>query len=128
MEGRATVAGRSGPGLTAAQFHILLALTDGELHGYEIMRVSARDSQGAMKLGPTTLYRSLRGLLERGLIEESDRRPDPEQDDERRHYYRLTPSGWAAARRETERLRALVRIAERKALAAPPRQRPAGQP
>lgn len=115
------------PSLTPAEFQILLALADGERHGYEILQVIARESQGAIRLGPTTLYRSLHRLLEAGLIEEADQRPDPAHDDERRRYYRLSPGGWAAARRETERLRDLVLIAERKALADHPR-RPIGQP
>jgi DNA-binding PadR family transcriptional regulator len=104
-------------GLTPAAYLILLALADGERHGYEIMQAIARESGGAERLGPTTLYRSIRSLLEAGLIEESDERRDPALDDQRRRYYRLTPGGRAAARSETERLRRLLAVAAKKRLA-----------
>jgi DNA-binding PadR family transcriptional regulator len=102
--------------LTPAAFQILLVLASGERHGYEIMIEIARQSQGALRLGPTTLYRTIRALLKAGLIEETDERPDPQLDDQRRRYYRLTHSGWQAVRAETERLRRLVAIAETKPL------------
>src|SRR5947207_8334963 len=71
-------------------FHILVALADRDRHGYSIMQdVSAR-TNGQMKLSPSTLYGAVRRLLETGLIEELDERPDPENDDERRRYYRIT--------------------------------------
>lgn len=98
--------------LSPAVFHILLALTAGERHGYGIMQETARTSDGKVTLGPGTLYRSLRRLLADGLIEESDERPVPELDDERRHYYRLTPFGLQVARAEAQRLASLVRIAQ----------------
>ena len=101
---------------TPPEFSILLALADGERHGYEIMLTIARDSLGGGRVGPTTLYRSIRRLLEKGLIAESDERPDPRLDDQRRRYYRLTPRGLDAARAETARLRRLVLLAEQKAL------------
>lgn len=102
--------------LTLAAFHILLALIGGEKHGYGIMQETARSSDGKVNLGPGTLYRSIRRLQSDGLIEESDERPVPELDDERRHYYRLTPFGLRVARAEAERLAALVRIAQAKQL------------
>jgi DNA-binding PadR family transcriptional regulator len=98
--------------LSPATFHILLALSAGERHGYGIMQETALRSDGKVNLGPGTLYRSLRRLLTDGLIEESDERPVPELDDERRHYYRLTPFGLRVARAEAQRLAALVRLAQ----------------
>jgi DNA-binding PadR family transcriptional regulator len=106
--------------LTPAAFQILLVLAGGERHGYEIMIEVARESRGALRLGPTTLYRTIRTLLKMGLIEETDERPAPELDDQRRRYYRLTPTGREAARTETERLRRLVAVAETKPLSARP--------
>jgi DNA-binding PadR family transcriptional regulator len=106
--------------MTQAAFQILLALAGGERHGYDIMVAIARESGGALRLGPTTLYRTIRGLLKAGLIEETDERPDPTLDDQRRRYYRLTPAGRQAAWAETERLRQLVAVAEAKPLSAPP--------
>jgi DNA-binding PadR family transcriptional regulator len=102
--------------LPTAAFHILLALTGGERHGYSIMQEVVRGSDGKVKLGPGTLYRSIRRLLDDGLIEESNERPVPELDDERRHYYRLTPFGLRVAKAEAERLAELVRAAQRKQL------------
>lgn len=106
--------------LSPAVFHILLALTTGERHGYGIMQEAALRSNGKVIPGPGTLYRSLRRLLTDGLIEESDERPVPELDDERRHYYRLTPFGLQVARAEAQRLAALVRIAETRHLLPQP--------
>ncbi|PWT78268.1 MAG: PadR family transcriptional regulator [Chloroflexi bacterium] len=102
--------------LSPAAFHILLALVDGERHGYGIMQETARHRSGRVTLGPGTLYRSIRRLLADGLIEESDERPVPELDDERRHYYRITAFGLRVAGAEAERLAALVRAAEQKHL------------
>jgi DNA-binding PadR family transcriptional regulator len=90
--------------LTPVAFEILLALADGEQHGYSIMREVGRRSAGAVMLHPGTLYRALARLLESGLIEELEERPDPEKDDERRRYYQLTETGVAVARAEAERL------------------------
>ena len=90
--------------LTPVAFEILLALADGEQHGYSVMREVERRSAGAVALHPGTLYRALARLLEGGLIEELEARPDPEHDDERRRYYRLTPLGIAVARAEAERI------------------------
>jgi DNA-binding PadR family transcriptional regulator len=97
--------------LTAAVFHILIALADGETHGYAIMQEVARRSGGSVRLGPGTLYGAIGRLLEDGLIEESEERPDPEMDDTRRRYYRLTHFGSRVLAAETERLAGLVRAA-----------------
>ena len=94
--------------LTAGDFHILLALAGGDLHGYAIMQEVQRLSEGSVRLGPGTLYRLLKVLLDRGLIAESGERPDPSHDDERRRYYRLTDFGQQVALAETRRLTRLV--------------------
>jgi DNA-binding PadR family transcriptional regulator len=102
--------------LTPAVFHILLALADGERHGYAIMQQVASRTEGKMRLGPGTLYGSIKRMLAEDLIEESDERPDPELDDERRRYYRLTQFGQRVAAAEVERLAKLVRVAKSKSL------------
>jgi DNA-binding PadR family transcriptional regulator len=96
--------------LTPAMFGILLALSAGEKHGYAVMQ-EVRRITGA-KLGPATLYRSIKQLLSAGLIAEADERPDPELDDERRRYYRLTAAGEAIAADEARRLSAIVQAAQ----------------
>ena len=106
--------------LSPAAFHILLALTQGERHGYGIMQETAFSSEGKVKLGPGTLYRSIRRLQADGLIEESDERPVPDLDDERRHYYRLTSFGLRVARAEALRLASLVRMAQSRQLLPQP--------
>src|SRR5919199_4845590 len=105
--------------LTPAMFHILLALADRERHGYGIMQEVAALTDGAMRLGPGTLYRSIKALLDAGLIEESDQRPDPALDDERRRYYRLTARGGRLAAAEAERLARLVDVARSRRVLAP---------
>ena len=90
--------------LTAVAFEILLALADGDLHGYSIMREVSDRSGGTVTLHPGTLYRALARLLESGLIEELEERPDPAVDDGRRRYYRLTDRGIAVARAEADRM------------------------
>lgn len=102
--------------LTSAVFHILLALTDQERHGYAIMREVAAATQGHTQLGPGTLYGSIKRLLEANLIEESADRPDLALDDERRRYYRLTDFGRRVAEAEATRLSNLVRLAQAKRL------------
>ena len=97
--------------LTPAAFHILLALADGEKHGYAIMQEVAEISGGQVKLGPGTLYGTLKRMLGDGWIEESDERPDPALDDERRRYYRITPLGRKVAQAEAARMRELVELA-----------------
>jgi DNA-binding PadR family transcriptional regulator len=111
------------PTLTDAGFQILLALADGEHHGYEIMQLIART--GGTRLGPTTLYRTIRTLEQAGLVEESDRPVEPD-DDERRRYYRLTDAGREAAQVEIERLRHLLAVAESSALGSWVRPRTVG--
>lgn len=104
--------------LSPAVFHILLALATGERHGYGIMREVSIDTGGAMKLGPGTLYGCLQRMLDSGLVEECDERPDPDLDDERRRYYRATDLGLRAVRREAERLAAAVAAAQAKKVLA----------
>jgi DNA-binding PadR family transcriptional regulator len=97
--------------LPAATFHILIALADGDRHGYGIIQDVAAHTGGALKLSAGTLYRSIQRMLEQGLIVETDERPAPDQDDERRRYYRNTAFGAAVARAEARRLAQLVRLA-----------------
>ena len=89
-------------------FHILVALADRERHGYGIMQDVAARTDGKTRLSPGTLYGSIRRMLEQGLIQETDERPDPALDDERRRYYQITPFGRRVAGAETERLAKLV--------------------
>lgn len=102
--------------LTPVAFEILLALADGEQHGYSIMREVARRSAGAVTLHPGTLYRALARLLESGLIDELDARPSRAEDDERRRYYRLTERGRAVARAEAQRIESQVVAARHRKL------------
>ena len=102
--------------LTPAVFHILLALADEERHGYAIMQEVEGRTEGAVTLGPGTLYGSVKRLLAGGLIEESDDRPDPKMDDERRRYYRLTTFGRRVAQAEAARLASLLAQAQEKHL------------
>lgn len=102
--------------LTPAVFHILLALADSERHGYGIMQEVAARTGGEVRLGPGTLYGSIKRLLAGGLIVESAARPDPALDDERRRYYRLTPFGQRVAVVEAQRLARLVHAARDKRL------------
>lgn len=95
-------------------YQILLALADGERHGYAITRDIAQRTAARMNLEPGNLYRTLKWMLDRNLIEESDRRPAPDVDDERRRYYRITRFGWRVGVAETARLEALVAEAKTK--------------
>ena len=97
--------------LPSATLHILLALGPGEKHGYAIMRDVETLSDGAVRMGPGTLYGSVKRMLADGLIEETSSRPDPELDDQRRRYYRLTGLGSKVSAAELARLEALVRRA-----------------
>lgn len=97
--------------LTPAVFHILLALADEDRHGYGIMQAVSAFTEGAVHLGPGTLYRSIKAMLASGLIVESDERPDPALDDERRRYYRLTDFGRRVTAAEAQRLARLVAVA-----------------
>ena len=96
--------------LTPAVFNILLALIDGEKHGYAIMQEVDVNTNHEVKMGPGTLYGSIKRMLEAGLIEEVGDRPDPEMDDQRRRYYRITAQGNRALKLEAERLTRQVRI------------------
>ena len=104
------------PPLTPAVFHILLALSGGERHGYGIMKQVDVDSQGQVSMGPGTLYGSLKRMLEAGLVKESDQRVDPEMDDQRRIYYQLTGIGAQALAAELERYQRIVAIAQQRKL------------
>lgn len=104
--------------LTPPVFHILVALSDGECHGYAIMRQVAADTDGQLQLGPGTLYGCLKRMLTAKLIAESDERPDPELDDERRRYYRITDFGARTVRAEAQRLATSVTAARARRLLA----------
>jgi DNA-binding PadR family transcriptional regulator len=103
--------------LTPAVLHILLALSTEERHGYGIMKQVESDSQGKVKMGPGTLYGSLGRMMEAGLIRECDKEVDPELDDERRVYYKITALGQATLAAELERYREVVAVAKKKQLA-----------
>ncbi len=100
--------------LTPATFNILLALADGEKHGYAIMLEVEACTNGEVSMGPGTLYGSIKRMLAAGLIEESDQRPDPALDDERRRYYRLTGVGQRVLKAEAERLSRQIAVARLK--------------
>ena len=106
--------------LTPAAFHIMLVLVGGENHGYAIMREVAEHTQGKMRLGPGSLYGTIKRMLADGWIEETDERPDPALDDERRRYYRLTGVGRKVVQAEAVRLEQLVAIARKKRLLRSP--------
>ena len=97
--------------LPEATFHILMAVADDDRHGYAIIQEVATRTDGMLKLSPGTLYRSIQRMLEQGLLVEIDERPAPEDDDERRRYYRITPLGTSVAKAEARRLTQLVRMA-----------------
>lgn len=100
--------------LTPAVFHILLALADGEKHGYGIMQEIGVRTDGAMRMGPGTLYGSIQRMLKDGLIVEAQERVEAAPGEERRRYYRLTGFGQRVVRAEAHRLEQLVRIAQSK--------------
>ena len=102
--------------LTPTVFHMLLALADGEKHGYGIMKQVEADSQGKVTMGPGTLYGSLKRMLDAGLVRESDKRVDPEMDDERRIYYQITGAGAEALEAELERYKRIVSLAQERKL------------
>ena len=105
--------------LSGVTFQILLSLTDKERHGYGIMKEVSARTDGHIVIRPGTLYRAVSRLLADHLIEESEVRPDPEEDDDRRRYYRLTALGRRAAQLEAKRLEGIVRSAYAKALIDP---------
>ena len=98
--------------LTPAVLHILMALSTRERHGYGIMKQVRADSHGKVSMGPGTLYGSLGRMIDAGLIRESDRKVDPEMDDQRRVYYRITGEGQRALAAELERYREVLAAAE----------------
>ena len=100
--------------LAPVVFHILLSLAEGERHGYALKREIAHRTDGKIRVGPGVLYGSITKMLAQGLIEESDDRPDPHLDDERRRYYRVTPFGRKVAEAEMVRMRELVDLAAAK--------------
>ncbi len=102
--------------LTPAVFHILLALSSGERHGYGIMKQVEADAQGKVKMGPGTLYGSLKRMLDTGLVQESTKRVDPTLDDERRIYYQITGIGIQALAAELARYQHLVTVAQARKL------------
>ena len=106
--------------LSPQQFHILLALADGPLHGYGVIRDIDERTAGGMRLGTGTLYTALARLDALTLLEETNRRPSAKDDDERRRYYQLTTLGRAVLKAETARLETLVRHAHRKGVAGGP--------
>jgi DNA-binding PadR family transcriptional regulator len=112
--------------LTPVALNVLLALADGERHGYGIMLEVRERTAGRVRLGPGTLYGAIKRLKEGGVIEESGQRPDPEADDERRRYYRLSGFGGEVLAAEVERLDALVRAARRKGAFPAPKPSPKG--
>jgi DNA-binding PadR family transcriptional regulator len=97
--------------LPQSAIHVLIAIGPREMHGYAIMSEIDRITDGAVRVGPGTLYTSIKRLLASGLLEETSERPDPALDDQRRRYYRLTAAGRQVAAAEVERLRALVAAA-----------------
>jgi len=103
--------------LQPATFHILLAIADEDRHGYAIIQDIADRTNGELRLSAGTLYRSIQRMLEQGLIVEPRERPSPEDDDERRRYYRITALGTAVAKAEARRLAGLVRMARARGFA-----------
>ena len=97
--------------LPASVMHIVVALAEGEKHGYAIMRDVVAVSGGVVTMGSGTLYGSIKRMLDQGLIEEADERPDPALDDQRRRYYRLTALGRRVGAAEHQRLASLVAAA-----------------
>ena len=97
--------------LPPVTFHILVAIADEDRHGYAIMQDIAQRTDGTIKLGAGTLYRSIQRMLEQGLVAEISTRPAPEMDDERRRYYRITPFGRAVAKAEARRLTQMLKLA-----------------
>ena len=103
--------------LPVATFHILVAVAEQDRHGYAIMQDVAARTSGALKLSPGTLYGSIRRMLDDGLIVELSDRQRPDEDDERRRYYRITPFGRSVAQAEATRLATLLRQAKAVGLA-----------
>jgi DNA-binding PadR family transcriptional regulator len=98
--------------LPASVMHIIVTLASGEKHGYAIMREVTEVSGGAVRMGPGTLYGSIKRMIDQGLVEEAEERPDPALDDERRRYYRLTDLGRRVGAAERDRLMHLLDAAD----------------
>jgi DNA-binding PadR family transcriptional regulator len=107
--------------LTPAMFQVLVALADGEKHGYAIIKEVHRRTDGKVRLGAGTLYALIKRFVQDGLIVECDERPDPALDDERRRYYRLSEDGRAVALAEAARMEEAIDQARAKLLARKPR-------
>jgi len=103
--------------LPPATFHILMAVADEDRHGYGIIQDIASRTSGELQMSAGTLYRSIQRMQEQGLIVETRERPAPEEDDERRRYYRITPFGLAVARAEARRLMQMVKLARARGIA-----------
>ena len=102
--------------LTPAVFHVLLSLAGGERHGYAIMQEVVTSTGGRIKMGPGTLYGTIKRLLQSGLIQECESRVDPKLDDERRRYYRLTALGQRVVKAEAGRYQEMADLARGKKL------------
>jgi DNA-binding PadR family transcriptional regulator len=107
--------------LTSPMLHALVALADGDKHGYAILKEIVRRTDGAVRLSAGTLYALIKRATADGLIVEIDERPDPALDDERRRYYRLTAFGRRVAAAEIERLESIIEMARAKNLVRRPR-------
>ncbi|MBE1488330.1 PadR family transcriptional regulator [Plantactinospora soyae] len=107
---------RTGGPLTPAVLHILLALSTQERHGYGIMKQVESDSRGKVRMGPGTLYGSIRRMTDAGLIRESEKKIDPNLDDERRVYYSITALGQQSLAAELQRYRQVVAVAHERSL------------
>jgi DNA-binding PadR family transcriptional regulator len=105
--------------LTPAVFHVLLALADGEKHGYIISKEIVRRTDGEVRLSAGTLYGIIKRLLDDRMIEESEDRPDFSLDDQRRRYYRLTKLGHAVAEAEADRMQRVLAMARAKHVLGP---------
>ena len=103
--------------LPPATFHILMAVADEDRHGYGIIQDIAARTSGELQMSAGTLYRSIQRMQEQGLIVETRERPAPEEDDERRRYYRITPFGLTVARAEARRLMQMVKLARARGIA-----------
>ena len=110
--------------LTPAVYQILIALAGGERHGYAIMKDVLETTDGAVRMGPGTLYGTLKRMLDSGLIVEAGEHQDPDPGDERRRYYKLTAVGARVASTETDRMARIVRAATRRGLGGRPASNP----
>jgi DNA-binding PadR family transcriptional regulator len=103
--------------LPPATFHILVALADDDRHGYAVIKDVAARTDGALRLSPGTLYRSIDRMVQQGLIRETSSRPARDMDDQRRRYYRIRPFGREVAMAESRRLAQMLELARKRGLA-----------